>query len=44
MLDEELIEQMKAELPEGVETIFISSVAGYNIQRLKDRLWEMLQM
>ena len=43
MLDEELIEQMKSELPEGIETIFISSVAGLNIQRLKDRLWEMLQ-
>ena len=43
MLDEELIEQMKAELPEGIETIFISSVAGYNIQQLKDRLWQMLQ-
>ena len=28
---------------EGIETIFISSVAGLNIQRLKDRLWEMLQ-
>ena len=43
MLDEELIEQMKSELPEGIETIFISSDAGLNIQRLKDRLWEMLQ-
>ena len=43
MLDEELIEQMKPELPEGIETIFISSVAGYNIQKLKDRLWQMLQ-
>lgn len=43
MLDEELIEQMKSELPDGIETIFISSVAGLNIQRLKDRLWEMLQ-
>ena len=43
MLDEELIEQMKAELPDGIETIFISSVSGYNIQQLKDRLWQMLQ-
>ena len=43
MIDEELIEQMKAELPNGIETIFISSVAGYNIQQLKDRLWQMLQ-
>ena len=43
IIDEELIEQMKAELPESIETIFISSVAGYNIQELKDRLWQMLQ-
>ena len=43
MLDEELMEQMKAELPEGIETIFISSVAGYNIQQLKDKLWQILQ-
>ena len=42
MLDEELIEQMKAELPEGIETIFISSVAGYNIAQLKDLLWKLL--
>ncbi len=42
MLDEELIEQMKAHLPEGIESIFISSVAGLNIQRLKDKLWEIL--
>ena len=43
MLDEELMEQMKAELPEGIETIFISSVAGFNIQQLKDKLWQILQ-
>jgi GTP-binding protein len=39
MLDEELMEEIKKELPEGVETIFISSVTGLNIQTLKDRLW-----
>lgn len=43
MLDEELIEQMKAELPEGIEAIFISSVSGLNIQQLKDKLWHILQ-
>ncbi len=42
MLDEELIEEMKAHLPEGIEALFISSVAGLNIQRLKDKLWEIL--
>ncbi len=39
MLDEELMEEMKAELPEGVKVIFISSVTGYGITELKDILW-----
>ena len=43
MLDDELIEQMKAHLPEGIESVFISSVAGLNIARLKDMLWAALQ-
>ena len=43
MLDEELIEEMKTELPEGVPAVFISSVAGLNVQRLKDMLWQALQ-
>ena len=42
MLDDELIEQMKAHLPEGVESIFISSVANMNITQLKDMLWRAL--
>jgi GTP-binding protein len=42
MLDEELMEQMKAHLPEGIESIFISSVAGLNITQLKDMLWRAL--
>ena len=43
MLDEELIEQMKPHLPEGIPSVFISSVSGLNISRLKDMLWEALQ-
>ncbi|MBE6190714.1 MAG: GTPase ObgE [Rikenellaceae bacterium] len=43
MLDEELIEEMKADLPEGIPSVFISSVAGMNVQRLKDMLWSALQ-
>ena len=42
MLDEDLIEEMKAHLPEGIETIFISSVSNLNIRQLKDKLWEAL--
>ena len=42
MLDDELIEEMKSHLPDGIKSVFISSVAGLNIQRLKDMLWEAL--
>ena len=42
MLDEEMIGQMHTELPDGIKTIFISSVSGYNISALKDMLWEEL--
>ena len=43
MLDAELIEQMRAELPEGIPSVFISSVMGLNIRQLKDMLWSALQ-
>ncbi|WP_295937623.1 GTPase ObgE [uncultured Alistipes sp.] len=43
MLDGELIGQMKPLLPEGIPSVFISSVSGMNITRLKDMLWEALQ-
>lgn len=41
MLDEELIAEMKNELPD-VETIFISSVVGTGITELKDAIWRKL--
>lgn len=43
LIDEELMELLKSDLPAGEECIFISSATGYNIQGLKDRLWTMLQ-
>ena len=43
MLDDELIEEMKSHLPEGSPSVFISSVSGLNIPRLKDMLWHALQ-
>ena len=42
MLDEELMTEMHAHLPEGLPTVMISSVTGLNIQQLKDMLWEAL--
>ena len=43
MLDDGLIREMRAHLPEGVPAVFISSVSGLNIRQLKDMLWEALQ-
>lgn len=42
MLDDELQEEIKAELPKGVDALFISSVAQKGLQELKDKLWKML--
>lgn len=40
MLDKELQDEMRKELPEGVPSIFISSVAQKGIDELKDLLWK----
>ncbi|MEM7108012.1 MAG: GTPase ObgE [Bacteroidota bacterium] len=42
MLDDELMEEVKRELPRDVETLFISSVTQMGLIRLKDKLWQML--
>ena len=39
MLDDELQAEMAKELPEGIPSIFISSVAQKNLIELKDLLW-----
>ncbi len=39
MLDDELIDEMKNELPDGIPTVFISSVTGFGLTELKDLLW-----
>ena len=41
MLDEELMDEIKQDLPD-IPYVFISSVANYNIQQLKDMLWKAL--
>ena len=33
---------IKETLPEGVATVFISSVAQIGLQELKDELWKLL--
>ncbi len=40
MLDEELMIEMKDDIPEGLPYVFISAVSQYNLTRLKDLLWQ----
>jgi GTP-binding protein len=42
MLDEELKEAISKELPEGITTLFISSLAQQGITELKDLIWKNL--
>ena len=42
MVDDEIIEHLKTELPEGIPAYFISSVAMQGITELKDALWKVL--
>lgn len=42
IIDEDLERQIRPSLPEGVPSIFISSVSGRNISDLKDMLWRAL--
>lgn len=42
MLDDELEAEMKTEVPAGIPYVFISSVAGKNIQQLKDMIWQAI--
>ena len=42
MLDEKMIGEMTAHLPEGIPHVFISSFTGQGINELKDMLWKAL--
>ena len=42
MLDEELRQAIKKELPQNITSIFFSSITGYNLLQLKDMLWSSL--
>ncbi len=43
LLGEELVQELRPSLPEGVETVFISSVTGLGLRELKDALWRELE-
>ena len=42
LIDDELQEMLSKELPEKIETVFISSVAHKNLDKLKDLIWKAL--
>ena len=42
MLDEELMEEIRATLPEDIPSVFISSVTGQGLVELKDILWRAI--
>lgn len=42
LLDEELMDMLREDLPDDLPVIFISAVAGHNITELKDLLWTEL--
>ena len=44
MLDEELMAEMKNDLPKNIPAIFISSVAQKGLIQLKDMLWESINL
>ncbi len=42
MLDDELIDEIKTDLPKNIPHVFISSITTYGITELKDLIWEEL--
>ena len=42
MLDPEMIEQLRAEVPKEIDHVMISSVSGLGLEELKDRIWRKL--
>lgn len=42
LLDDELQQEMLAQLPEGIPSIFISSIANKGLMELKDMLWKAI--
>jgi GTP-binding protein len=42
MLDQELMKEMEREIPKGIPYTFISSVSQYNLEVLKDLIWQAI--
>jgi GTPase len=42
MLDEVLMKEMEQEIPQGIPYVFISAVSQYNLDQLKDLIWQAI--
>jgi GTP-binding protein len=42
MIDEEMKKLLQPTLPEDIDAVFISSVTGFGLDKLKDKLWNLL--
>jgi GTP-binding protein len=42
MLDEQLMKEMEREIPNDLPYVFISSVSQYNLEKLKDLIWQAI--
>jgi GTP-binding protein len=42
MLDEQLMMEMEQEIPDDLPHVFISSVSQYNLDKLKDLIWQAI--
>ncbi|MFD2033183.1 GTPase ObgE [Belliella marina] len=42
MLDEDLMKEMEADVPKELPYVFISSVSQFNLDKLKDMLWQAI--
>ena len=42
MLDEELMKEMEREIPKDLPFVFISSISQFNLEKLKDLIWQAI--
>jgi GTP-binding protein len=42
LIDADIQEMLRAEIPPGIPYVFISAVAGKGLDQLKDMLWESI--
>jgi GTP-binding protein len=42
MLDDELLQAMKKEVPTNIHSVFISAITNKGIKELKDLIWKTL--